>query len=274
MAPAAEQWSFFLERCFQKRVRSDQFARLSSQLLARTAISGRELAELLLKPRSFASSVLDPLAPAYLEHLLGTNRLDVADILVSAFKWSRDHPHPPSDDAAAEKTGTKFAYNPVELDEFLLQRIGRTFSSGERPQKLSEARTCVVLAAQWMSAMVSSHATDTVLLAMEGEGQDHMRIALARVALGSFVAQLLENPKVNGLVGSALPKRKSDRAPGEHAPGQCSTDPVSPVKSQRLTPLQMPASNYPRLSLPSSRSSLRRPCTWRTGWRCFRNSCS
>ena len=197
MDPALQEWSIFLGRCLEQRVRAEQFEPAASQLYSKAPISGRKLAEVLLRPRLPSTNCLDPLVVVYLEHLLASRRFDASDVLIAAFKWSRDHPPKPGNEEILSKDDPSRWQNPPELEEIIFHRMQKAFSTGERPQTRSEARKTLAIVSQWMSAMVTAHNNDSVIQAMTGVQQPQLQsIIMVREALGLLIMYLIDNLKV------------------------------------------------------------------------------
>ncbi|OCL07249.1 mediator of RNA polymeras-like protein II transcription subunit 5 [Glonium stellatum] len=212
MDPALQEWSTFLARCLEHRVRAEQFEPAASQLYSRAPISGRKLADILLRPRLPSTNCLDPLVVVYLERLLAARRFDASDVLIAAFKWSRDHPPKPGNDDILSKDDPSRWQNPPELEEIILHRLQKAFSNGERPQTRNEARKTLAIVSQWMSAMVTAHNNDSVIQAMTGVHQPQPQsIMVVREALGILIVHLTENLKVIDMLNSGTLKelRKS-----------------------------------------------------------------
>jgi mediator of RNA polymerase II transcription subunit 5 len=67
----------------------------------------------------------------------------------------------------------------------------------ERPLSASEAIRTVVMATKWMSAMITSHTSDSMIQAMAGIQQQPQQQSInVREGLGMLVVGLIENGKI------------------------------------------------------------------------------
>ncbi|KAF2490783.1 Med5-domain-containing protein [Lophium mytilinum] len=194
MESPPQQWTLFFSRCLSQRIRADVFEAAARQLHARTPIAGAKLADVLLRPRTASTSTIDPLLVVYLERLLALNRIDAADVLIAAFRWSRDRPSKSSDAALAPQERWQ---NPPELDEIIFHRLHKAFATpGDRPRTKMEARKVLTVVGQWMSAMVTAHAGDAVVQAMTGVQQLQQQSINVREALGMLVMGVIDNMRM------------------------------------------------------------------------------
>jgi mediator of RNA polymerase II transcription subunit 5 len=145
MDPLIKEWTLFLDRCLEFRIRPELFEATAAQLYGKSPLPGRKLANLLLRPRTAAASSIDPLIIIYAEHLLAANRIDASDVLVSAFQFSRDRPPRAGEDQNPVKDNPSRWYNPPELEEILFQRLQKAFSNGKRPATNEEAVRTVAM---------------------------------------------------------------------------------------------------------------------------------
>ncbi|ORX92901.1 mediator complex, subunit Med5 [Clohesyomyces aquaticus] len=192
-----KEWSLFLDRCLENRLRADLFDEAASQLHGKSPLSGPKLAALLLRPRSATASSLDPRIVIYLERLLALKKVDASDVLWAAFKFSRDHPSKAGEHALPSKDDPSKWQNPSELEEIIFHRLHKAFSTGERPVTNAEALRTLIVASRWMTAMVSSHTSDSMIQAMTGLHQHPQQQSInVREALGMLVVGLIENVKL------------------------------------------------------------------------------
>lgn len=197
MDPLGEEWSRFLDRCLQARVRSDLFDAAAVQLYRKSPIPPQKLALLLLKPRRAAANSLDPRIVVYVERLLASKKVDAADVLSASFHYSRDRPLKPGQDAVPLKEDESRWQNPLELEEIIFHRLHKSFQTGERPVTGSETGRILVTVSRWMSAMVTSHTNDSMIQAMAGVQQQPQQQSInARDGLGMLVMSLIENPRI------------------------------------------------------------------------------
>jgi mediator of RNA polymerase II transcription subunit 5 len=195
-----KEYPLLLSRCLSLRTRPDVFAAAITQLHARSPLPGSKLADVLLRPRSATSTSIDPLLIVYLERLLALNRVDAADILLAAFRWSRDRPAS-AKDAKLAGEGEEGWQNPPELDELVFHRLHKAFANpSERPRTRMEARKVLVVLAQWMGAMVTAQASESMLQAVTGVAQQSQTSINVREALGMLVVGVIENGRMVGML--------------------------------------------------------------------------
>ncbi|KAF2471591.1 Med5-domain-containing protein [Lindgomyces ingoldianus] len=202
-----KEWAGFLDRCLESRVRADLFDAAAAQLHGKSPLPGPKLAGLLLKPRSAAANSLDPRIIIYLERLLALKKVDASDVLSAAFQFSRDHPPKTGDNALPSKEDSSKWHNPSELEEIVFHRLHKAFSTGERPATNTEALRTLIIASRWMSAMVTSHTSDSMIQAMAGLHQQPQQQSInVREALGMLVVGLIENVKILELLNRSQAK--------------------------------------------------------------------
>jgi len=197
MDSLVKEWALFLDRCLEVRLAVDLFDATVVQLHTRSPIPGRNIASLLLKPRTAASTSVDPRVVIYLERLLALKIVDAAEVLYSTFQFSKDRP-PQAGDSTNPKDPSRWQ-NPPELDEIVFHRLHKAFS-GERPERPvtnAEGARTLNLVTRWMSAMVTSHTNDSMIQAMTGIQQQPQQQSInVREALGMLVVGLIENAKI------------------------------------------------------------------------------
>lgn len=197
MDPLINEWTLFLDRCLDNRIRADLFDAAAAQLHGKSPLPGRKLAALLLKPRSAAANSLDPRVVVYIERLLALKKIDASDVLASAFQFSRDRPPRAGEDETASKEDQSRWLNPPELEEVLFHRLHKAFSTGERPASSAEGVRTVAIVSRWMSAMVTSHTSESMIQAMQGIQQHPQQQSInIRDALGMLVCGIIENPRI------------------------------------------------------------------------------
>ncbi|KAF2656859.1 Med5-domain-containing protein [Lophiostoma macrostomum CBS 122681] len=207
MDPLSKPWSLFIDRCLQDRIGVEVFDAAVAQLYGKAPLPGKQLALLLLKPRSPAAVSIDPRVIVYVERLLASQRIDASDVLFAAFLYSRDQPPRAADEAAPSKDLHARWLNPPELEEILFHRLHKAFNSGERPASHVEGLRVVRLVSRWMTAMVTSHTSDSMIQAMAGIQQHpHQQSINIRDALGILVGGLIENGKILELLNHKLNK--------------------------------------------------------------------
>ena len=227
--PASKQWRLFAKRCLQRRIRADKFEALAKQLRQRTSIPGSSIAATLFRPRQDSVSFLtgDPLVPVYIERLMGAGLVDAADVLSAMFNSSRHRPPKGAEQSGADGEGAQAAdssaaeqeqqnsspggkvQNPPELEETIFYRVAKSFNTGERPKSIAEARRTSYMAIQWMTSIVASGTSDSMMDALTGGNQQmQLQSALVREALGMLMIAVMENEKMATVQDTAVPKSK------------------------------------------------------------------
>lgn len=208
MEPLTKEWTLLLDCCLQNRVNASLFDAAVSQLSGKLPISGRKLAALLLRPRTAGAASLDPRIVIYCERLLALKKIDAVDVLAAAFSHSRDRP--PTDEQPPARDDPSRWFNPPELEEVIFSRLSKAFHAGERPVCVAEGAQTLVIVSRWMSSMVSSHTSDSMIQAMAGfQQQPQQQSIIIREGLGMLVTALIENPKVLELLNREQAKSKS-----------------------------------------------------------------
>jgi mediator of RNA polymerase II transcription subunit 5 len=207
MTLMVKEWTLFLDRCIEHRIRPDLFDTATAQLHAKSPLPGRKIAALLLRPRTANASSVDPRLIIYLERLLVLKKVDASDVLASAFQYSKDR---------LPKTGTNESpkdvewHNPPELEEVVFHRLSKSFQAEERPLNNTEGLRTLVVVTRWMQVMVTSHTSDTMIQAMAGIQQQPQQQSInVREGLGMLVVGVVENPKMLHILNN--PKGKGRR---------------------------------------------------------------
>jgi hypothetical protein len=142
MTLMVKEWTLFLDRCIEHRIRPDLFDTATAQLHAKSPLPGRKLAALLLQPRSASASSVDPRVVTYLERLLVLKKVDASDVLASAFQYSKDRlPKTGANEPAKDAEW----HNPPELEEIVFHRLskvpgGRTTAQQQRRPTHADCR--------------------------------------------------------------------------------------------------------------------------------------
>jgi mediator of RNA polymerase II transcription subunit 5 len=187
----SQVWVQFLDGCLQKRLRAEQFERFALQLYQRSPIMERKLADVLLGRQELLNNMVDPLLPLYAECLLESNRLSSSDLLGALFQRSANH--------AAATASRDGRCNPAELEFTILDQLTRSYIPGGKcPKTQHEARAAIRVLAEWMAAMAASG--DSLLHTLNPQS------VVTCDSLGMLATAMLENPKVIGIVDTALPK--------------------------------------------------------------------
>lgn len=205
-----KEWTLFLDRCLETRIQADPFDAAATQLHIRSPLPGPKLATLLLKPRSAATSSLDPRVIIYAERLLALKKVDTSDVLSAVFQHSKDRFG--AGEASSLKDHSRWR-NPPELEEIVFYRLQKAYSVPDRPATNTEGHRTLVIVSKWMSAMVISHTNDSMMQAINGterQPQDQQQSINVRDALGVLVLGLIDNGKIlqilnkNELKGGSL----------------------------------------------------------------------
>ena len=197
MESLVKDWRLFFDRCLENRIPVDLFGTSATQLHTRSPLSGQKLAALLVRPRVAGAYSVDPRVVIYIERLLALKKVDASDILASAFQFSKDRPLRTSD--STNPGDSSRWQNPSELDEIIFHRLHKAFS-GERPERPvsnTEAVRTLIAVTRWMSAMITSHTSDSMIQAMAGIQQQPQQQSInVREGLGMLVVGLIENGKI------------------------------------------------------------------------------
>jgi mediator of RNA polymerase II transcription subunit 5 len=196
MDSLVKEWALFLDRCLEHRIQADKFDAAATQLHTKSPLPGPKLAALLLKPRSAVTKSVDPRVIIYAERLLVLKKVDTSDVLSAAFQHSRDRPG--AGDGNNPKDPSRWQ-NPPELEEVMFYRLQKAYSGPERPATNTEGYRTLSIVTRWMSAMVISHTSDSMMQAINGterQPQDQQQSMNIREALGVLVSGLIDNGKI------------------------------------------------------------------------------
>lgn len=198
MDSLVKEWAIFLDRCLEHRIQAGIFDAAAAQLHTKSPLPGPKLAALLLKPRPAATNSLDPRVIIYAERLLALRKVDTSDVLSATFQHSRDRPGAGEDNNPKDPSRWQ---NPPELEEIIFYRLQKAYSGPEpeRPATNTEGHRTLVIVTRWMSAMVISHTSDSMMQAINGterQPQDQQQSMNIREALGVLVSGLIDNDKI------------------------------------------------------------------------------
>ena len=203
MATFSEQWTRFLDRCLERRVRGPQFHSLVAQLHRRTPIFGAKLADILITRQTLMPGMLDPLLPVYAESLLERGRINSADLLAALYRHSKAAAKPDTDSSEAAEKATTKVYNTAELESTVFEVLTRAYlPDGGRPKTQDETRVALVLLTEWLNASVARGTS----LADESDHQVLVDAMAVFEAFGLLSIAMLENAKVAGVVDVMLSK--------------------------------------------------------------------
>jgi mediator of RNA polymerase II transcription subunit 5 len=211
MDQLTREWSTFFERCLQHRMQANVFDELALQLHSRSPLPGSKLAGLLLKPREPAAASIDPRVIVYCERLLALKKISAPDVLSATFQYSKDRLPRVEEGQSVSKDDPSKWLNPAELEEVIFDRLHRMFATGERPITDNERIATVSIVTRWMSAMVTSHTSDSMIQAMvEGVQQHPQQSSInVREGLGMLIVNLIENNKTLQLLDKDHAKGRS-----------------------------------------------------------------
>ncbi|KAI9848198.1 MAG: mediator complex subunit [Sclerophora amabilis] len=209
MGEEVSTWTKFFDRCLHGRVGAAKFESFAKSLKNDNPIRSGRLTEICLKPRSQAAVAVDPLLPIYAEKLLEANLITVPDILRTLLKNSSLHHSSAASQSREDgKDGEVHEWhNPTELEEIMLFRISRQFTTGQHPRNLQETRNTLKAVSGWMSIVVAASAREEMMQDMGGGmGSGQSESLIIRDALGMLVVALTENAKVASVLGDSCPK--------------------------------------------------------------------
>ena len=156
---AITQWTTLLRQCLLNRTGPQDFVNLLQQ---KPNPNGRIIVRALLDYRQSFCVARDPLPPRYLENLLNSRLITIADVLVVLInKWNRGK------------------YSSIsEADIISLQEISGLLSSRLSLDRVDTER-CLLLSSRWL----------TVLVRSMSQSEDAMNGQVAE-AVGAFLATL------------------------------------------------------------------------------------
>jgi mediator of RNA polymerase II transcription subunit 5 len=201
MATITEQWTSFLDRCLERRVRSQQFHSLVAQLHRRTPIFSPKLAEILITRQARMGGMLDPLLPVYAEALLERGRISSADLLGALYKHSKANAKTDTLKAVATSLPEGKFYNSAEFESITFEVLTRAYlPEGGQPQTQDETRVSLVLLTEWLNANV----TRGTSLADEPDHQTLIDAMAVFESFGALSTAMLENARVAGVIDVML----------------------------------------------------------------------
>jgi mediator of RNA polymerase II transcription subunit 5 len=206
LEPSSQQWEKVIQGSLQRRLRGETFGDFVKELSKTTPITGGELADILLGQQKLLPRIVDPLIPVYADVLLESNRINTSHLLAALFKHSRQYKARKSEDDAPDTAKSETPYNPAELEYQILDQLTRSFvPGGTRPKMQEEVRATLRVLAEWMSAVATEG--DALLQTLEQQS------ILMIDSLGMLGIAMLENPKVIGIIDTAMPKGSPERVP-------------------------------------------------------------
>ncbi|KAF2142643.1 uncharacterized protein K452DRAFT_318229 [Aplosporella prunicola CBS 121167] len=207
--PSMALWTTFVDRCLDNRISPEKLEKFAIEMRKMMRSDGTVIAQALFRPRSRATSCLDPLVPVYLERLLALDLLGPPDILTALFHYSRDRPARAEETPKSPKKQISHGHITPEMEELVFTRLSKAYETGERPRSVKEVLSTLAVLSQWMSAIVTPHAADPVMHSMPDEAQATRTQSI--LVLGMLITYVMQNVKVAGVMEVALPKalRKS-----------------------------------------------------------------
>ncbi len=208
MGVEPQEWTNFLDRCLLARVEGPKFTILAKTLYSKNPLASSKLANILLKPRSKSALTVDPLIPSYVECLLALEQINIPDALRTLLKHSRLY----HSDEASSPTGNQPQdidewYNGPDVEEILLYRLAKCFTTRSRPKSANEACGTLKAVATWMSAIVTASTKDEMMQHLAGVDNSTQPESIAvREAVGMLVVALAENGRVTGVLNGQCPK--------------------------------------------------------------------
>ncbi|KAI9710194.1 MAG: hypothetical protein M1812_007466 [Candelaria pacifica] len=208
MGVEPQEWAKFLDRCLLARVEGPKFSAFAKTLYNKFPIASFKLANIFLKPRSKSVLTADPLIPSYVECLLALEQISIPDALRTLLGKSRlYHSDEAADSAGHQSQGTDECYNGPELEEILLYRFAKCFTTGSKPKSAHEACSTLKAVASWMSAIVTASTKDEMMQDLAGVGNSTQPEATAvREAVGMLVVALAENERITRFLDGQCPK--------------------------------------------------------------------
>ncbi len=210
--PDVQTWKKLLEQCLLQRVPASQFETFATLLRDRTMVSSEPLAQVVLRPQSSTSSVVDPLKPIYIETLVRIGLVFASDVLNVLLQRSRlnERGH-----EAHRVSKTNKKDDPVqwlastELVEMVLHGLARLFVAGQRPRVHREVLGLLKVLSTWMTAVVTASSTD-IMHDVTGEAYQALMDARALTeAVGLLMTAVAESPGVLKVLTKPCPKGTS-----------------------------------------------------------------
>ncbi|KAI9701579.1 MAG: mediator complex subunit [Candelina mexicana] len=203
-----QEWTKLLDRCLLARVKGPKFSAFCKALYSKNPISSSKLANIFIKPRASSALTVDPLIPSYIECLLALEQISVPDALRTLLRYSRlYHSDEALDPRGDQSEDTNELYNGSDLEEILLFRYAKCFTTGGRPKNAHEAYSTLKAVATWMSAIVTASTKDEMMQDLAGVGNSTQPEAIAvREAVGMLVVALAENGRVMSVLDGQCPK--------------------------------------------------------------------
>lgn len=199
--PARDQWERVVGGSLQQRLRGEMFFKIVRQFDDTMFISGRELADVLLDQQKLLPQTVDPLIPVYAEVLLEEERISTSDLLGALFKHSRQHAHTKTQGDSPDGVKPTPTCSPAELEYRILDQLSKAYAPrGTRPNTQEEVRATLKIMVEWMSAVATEG--DALLQTLDQQS------VLMIDSLGMLGVWMLENPKVVGVIETAISKGK------------------------------------------------------------------
>lgn len=205
MGSAIQDWSKFLSRCLHSRLPIAKFEGYAKLLQDRSPMTGAQLTELFLTPRSSKNTSFDPLLPLYIETLVGRDLIKPSNILDGLYRFSRVQVTRGTSGSTSDGDIDRSprGHTPQELEEMLILDISRMYSTGQQPRTLSEVFQVLRAVSVWMSSIVAASARDEMMQHVTGE-PNHLSLEslMIRGTIGGLVTAIMGNAKVSALLSS------------------------------------------------------------------------
>lgn len=175
---AVAQWQKFLNRVRCRRLDANVFESHIAILSSKFQLPPALVADLLLRPASADSFMLDPRVPQYLDVLLKLRLVDTSSVLRALYRYSTLHNHAPPATATATQNGAEQERaggahkakgesngdgktqekraalrwgGSYSSDELVFFRLSKNISQGTGIRSSKEAVDVVRIAARWMT---------------------------------------------------------------------------------------------------------------------------
>lgn len=209
MGSAIQEWSKFLDRCLHSRLSNVKFEGFAKLLKDRSPVTGSQLAELFLTPKSSKTTTFDPLLPLYIDSLVRCDLVKPSNLLDGLYRFSRLQVFrgPSGPTSSREDEHLPRAYILPELEEMLILDITRMYSTGQQPKSLPELLQVLRAVTVWMFGIVATSTRDEMMQHVTGEANPlSTETLMIRGMIGMLVIALMGNPKVSALLSGTYPK--------------------------------------------------------------------
>ncbi|KAI9832948.1 MAG: mediator complex subunit [Phylliscum demangeonii] len=209
MSLEEQEWIHFLHRSLLSRLSAAKFEAFAQLLFEKSPLPGTQLAAVFLKPHANAhqSLAIDPLLPVYIDVLVRAGLVPVSHLLAVLLRFSALRPAQLSLDgssSSSEAEADRKSCTSLDLDEWLLLALARSFSAGPLPKKSVDVFPVLRALALWLAAIVAASSADEMMpdIALS------LPTAYTAVteAVGMLLVAVMENPRCAALLCQPLPK--------------------------------------------------------------------